>query len=400
MSIRLFQSFFILLFIRRASSSGENLCPSLDEFNKEFKQQLRERSFIDLWEREERLGKGSQGEVRVIPWYLKEGTFRTEIAVKKANPEHLSHLVTEIKLMKSFQQQNLKRQIEYIACVTNNGFTYLLMEKMDGILKSTQRPSLNNQFYYNSFQKFTPIKRLNVYYQIFMALGELHKANIKHQDIKPENIMWKYENGEINVKIVDFGLATDINGEIYAGTYPYIDKVKILMYSKTSGSVTYPEIKNRKDFHLADIWAAGVSIFELENGAWFAETPYKQINFLNTEPNETQKRFELLRKKFTSPVWMDKTKINICKKDKTMCFSDVMNRIFKQREVSDEVKTVNFVNEALIIAKDIHALISDNRIPSKVQDQKVEKQKNENPEEENDNCFSCFRNRYRSPRLI
>lgn len=47
---------------------------------------------------------------------------------------------------------------------------------------------------------------------ILSALAEMENKNIVHRDIKPENIMIDADD---EAKIVDFGLATDINVSNY-----------------------------------------------------------------------------------------------------------------------------------------------------------------------------------------
>lgn len=58
---------------------------------------------------------------------------------------------------------------------------------------------------------------------ILSALAEMAGENIVHRDIKPDNIMITSNN---DAKIVDFGLATDINAPKYlyvrCGTPGYV----------------------------------------------------------------------------------------------------------------------------------------------------------------------------------
>lgn len=49
-------------------------------------------------------------------------------------------------------------------------------------------------------------KRQNVYFQILRGIAHLHKYDIWHRDIKPQNILI-YDKDDIEVKIADFGLA-------------------------------------------------------------------------------------------------------------------------------------------------------------------------------------------------
>lgn len=88
--------------------------------------------------------------------------------------------------------------------------------------------------------------------QICDALDFAHKNHTVHRDIKPANILI---NREGNVKIVDFGLAEILGSGSYAGgagTYSYMA----------------PEDFDEEDKsdHRSDIWAVGVTLYEMLTG--------------------------------------------------------------------------------------------------------------------------------------
>jgi len=45
--------------------------------------------------------------------------------------------------------------------------------------------------------------------QIFKGIKALHDNSISHRDLKPDNILYKLDKGEIIYKISDFGLAVE-----------------------------------------------------------------------------------------------------------------------------------------------------------------------------------------------
>lgn len=47
--------------------------------------------------------------------------------------------------------------------------------------------------------------------QILSGLEHLHRYNIVHRDIKPENLLLRVTNTSITVKIIDFGLAVELD---------------------------------------------------------------------------------------------------------------------------------------------------------------------------------------------
>ncbi|KAI9808251.1 MAG: hypothetical protein M1825_004708 [Sarcosagium campestre] len=90
-----------------------------------------------------------------------------------------------------------------------------------------------------------------IFVQLFQAIKYLHERNIVHRDIKPENIL--LVDGDLNVKIADFGLAKIIGEESFTTTL--------------CGTPSYvaPEIlentDHRKYTRAVDIWSLGVVLY-------------------------------------------------------------------------------------------------------------------------------------------
>uniref|UniRef100_A0A3P9PBJ4 Serine/threonine-protein kinase DCLK2 n=1 Tax=Poecilia reticulata TaxID=8081 RepID=A0A3P9PBJ4_POERE len=91
-------------------------------------------------------------------------------------------------------------------------------------------------------------------FNLASAIKYLHSLNIVHRDIKPENLLvYEHQDGSKSLKLGDFGLATVINGPLYA----------------VCGTPTYvaPEIVAETGYGLkVDIWAAGVITYILVCG--------------------------------------------------------------------------------------------------------------------------------------
>jgi len=103
--------------------------------------------------------------------------------------------------------------------------------------------------------------------QILTGLEFLHRQNVVHGDIKPQNILLfrkprtdpdgTFQWEHINIKICDLGLAQ------------YLDQRGVVLFSGVVGTQNYiaPEILLNQDYGTkVDIWAVGVIIFELLGG--------------------------------------------------------------------------------------------------------------------------------------
>ncbi|CAE8602923.1 unnamed protein product [Polarella glacialis] len=90
--------------------------------------------------------------------------------------------------------------------------------------------------------------------QVLVALNHCHTRGIVHRDVKPENMMLSASRDSPDCKLIDFGLASPYKGEMkeFAGTVSYLSPEQAVREAGYSTA--------------ADIWAVGVSAFELLTG--------------------------------------------------------------------------------------------------------------------------------------
>ena len=111
------------------------------------------------------------------------------------------------------------------------------MEKTDGIVVDEQRAK-------------------DIIRQLLIIVRYLHSRKIVHRDIKPENIMFEtQEQKSINIKLVDFGLAAQLQKD---------EKGEYQKLRKTHGTAYYiaPEILKKQPYdYKCDIWSCGVVLY-------------------------------------------------------------------------------------------------------------------------------------------
>lgn len=96
--------------------------------------------------------------------------------------------------------------------LTEDGRPYLVMDYIEG-------QSLNAVLRTSGGNKLDQPRALKIARQIAEGLAHAHALGIVHRDIKPSNIILsRDENGEELVKIIDFGIAYDMDGEVSAIT--------------------------------------------------------------------------------------------------------------------------------------------------------------------------------------
>jgi serine/threonine-protein kinase len=143
---------------------------------------------------------------------------------------------------------------------TPDGTLYIAMEMLTG-------KSLHDIFYDEAPLPWRRV--LHVLTQMCSSLGEAHRQGIVHRDIKPENVYLEDRPGQADyVKVLDFGIAKIIRGEIGA-TGPGGSMPQLTATGQTLGTLEYmsPEQLMGKQLDgRSDIYAMGVLAFELLTG--------------------------------------------------------------------------------------------------------------------------------------
>lgn len=99
-------------------------------------------------------------------------------------------------------------------------------------------------------------------HDIASALAYLHEKNIKHNDVKPENILLMANN---RGKLTDFGISSAIDFHTKAGTYQYLS-------SECFFATPAHPLRNEK----ADIHALGIVMWEMFCGE--GKIPFNSFN--------------------------------------------------------------------------------------------------------------------------
>lgn len=168
-----------------------------------------------------KLGEGGMGVV-----YIAEDTFLTRhVAVKMMNAEtgkeHFrKRFLREAQAVSLLNHPNIASVLDYGE--TQDGSPFIVMELVEG---QTLEQLLKQG-------ELTLPRIIEIIEEVAKALGEAHHRGIIHRDIKPSNIA---VNGRGVVKVLDFGLAKQLNGD--DGLHQRGSNVQALVETRTREGV-------------------------------------------------------------------------------------------------------------------------------------------------------------------
>jgi tetratricopeptide (TPR) repeat protein len=225
------------------------------------------------------LGQGGMGTVyRALDRFTGETVALKRVTVSGDNLEFASRpsrgnssdfrlaLAQEFKTLASLRHPNIIGVLDYgFDASPSDGqrqpyFTMMLLENAETLTMYGRRQALET--------------RVNLLIQTLQALAYLHRRDVLHRDLKPDNVL--VVDGQ--VKVLDFGLAVaqkqiENDGENTAGTLAYIAPEVLIGEGVTSA---------------ADLYAVGVMAYELLAGRYpfAADMPTQLINdILYTTPD-------------------------------------------------------------------------------------------------------------------
>uniref|UniRef100_A0A671MPK2 calcium/calmodulin-dependent protein kinase n=1 Tax=Sinocyclocheilus anshuiensis TaxID=1608454 RepID=A0A671MPK2_9TELE len=198
--------------------------------------------FTDEYQLYEELGKGAFSVVRKC---VKKSTGQ-EYAAKIINTKKLSardhqKLEREARICRLLKHPNIVRLHDSIS---EEGFHYLVFDLVTG---GELFEDIVAREYYSEADASQCIN------QILESVNHIHQHDIVHRDLKPENLLLASKMKGAAVKLADFGLAIEVQGDQqawfgFAGTPGYLS----------------PEVLRKDPYGKpVDIWACGVILYIL-----------------------------------------------------------------------------------------------------------------------------------------
>jgi eukaryotic-like serine/threonine-protein kinase len=200
---------------------------------------------------ERQLGQGGMGSV----WVADHLTLNTKVAVKFISadvfkqPELITRFTREATAAAQIKSPHVVQIFDH--GVSADGHPYMVMELLEGedLGKRIERCGA-----------VMPADLASIISQVCKALSKAHSLGIVHRDIKPDNIFLTESDGDLFVKVLDFGIAKRVQA----------DAMHMTSTGAMVGTPSYmsPEqVLSSKDVDpRSDLWSVGVVAYHALTG--------------------------------------------------------------------------------------------------------------------------------------
>jgi serine/threonine-protein kinase len=222
------------------------------------------------------IGKGASGTVyRARDLYVDAAD---EIVALKAIHPHLhgdrqifGRFRREVEILRRLKGPNLCQLLD---CIEEDGLLLISLEHVDG-------PPLDD--YLREHGPLPLSEIVAIMTQVCTAMSAAHERDVVHRDLKPSNVLIEGVRGrgragddgeplsflrELRVRVVDFGLAKMVAGEMTGTALTEVD-----MIFGTPDYMSPEQVAGEELDHKSDIYSAGVMLFEMVTGRVPFDTP-------------------------------------------------------------------------------------------------------------------------------
>ncbi|CAI2376707.1 unnamed protein product [Moneuplotes crassus] len=284
-------------------------------------QNLSKNKAIDNYVIGKTIGEGTFGKVRAGTHILTGD----KVAVKILEKDRISDVADvervsrEIHILKLTRHHNI---IQLYEIIETKKLLYLIMEYADG----------GELFdYIVNSSKIDEREACHIFQQIISGIEYIHKLNVVHRDMKPENLLI---DNKKTIKIVDFGLSNTFKKE------------ELLKTACGSPCYAAPEMIAGKKYYgpKSDIWSCGVILYALVCG------------FLPFEDNNTAALYKkIMDGEYVVPDFISKEAQDIIVK--------ILNTDPEKRLSVEEIKNHAWFKTSVPVYLSEGLIIGYNRIP-------------------------------------
>lgn len=196
----------------------------------------------DRYDLKDEIGKGAFSVVRRCTQKSTGAEFAAKVInTKKLSTRDYQKLEREARICRLLKHPNIVRLHDSIQ---DDGFYYLIFDLVTG--GELFEDIVAREYY-------TEADASHCIQQILEGVHHCHVNGIVHRDLKPENLLLASKNKGASVKLADFGLAVEVQG----------DQQSWFGFAGTPGYLS-PEVLRKEAYGKpVDIWACGVVLYIL-----------------------------------------------------------------------------------------------------------------------------------------
>lgn len=207
----------------------------------------KERKMEDAYHVSQELGKGTSTNIKhatLKKYTKKERTRGVAIKLYDGKSEIQPDLKKEATILGQLDHPNIVRLFEVVKVGSNRS---LVLELCSG------GPLLDRV-------PFTESQASHIMRQLMSAVSYLHSKHIVHRDIDCANILFRTPDENSDIKLIDFGSATELElVPNHPGAY------KFLKEKTGSLHVMAPEVIRQRYGPKADVWSCGIVAYTILN---------------------------------------------------------------------------------------------------------------------------------------
>jgi serine/threonine protein kinase len=199
------------------------------------------------------IGQGAMGSV----WHAERVDWDAPVALKLLAPElsqsqeFLLRFEREVRLAAALRSPHVVQVLDH-GFDTTVQCAFIAMELLEG-------ESLSGRL--SRLPRLTPAETVQIVAQIVKALSRAHAAGIIHRDLKPENLFLVYDDGDVLVKVLDFGIAKWTSASLRDALTRPGTALGTPLYMSPEQIRGLPNVDHR-----ADLWSVGVITCECLTG--------------------------------------------------------------------------------------------------------------------------------------